>query len=283
MAAWSVGDEVRGLEYAAPGTASLRDITSTICALPTYLVQFYVPDSSGMTSASLHDDYWNSATFPDITPPACRSDFLGPASGSYAAPDAGPSKDTVSIDATRMALLLAHGNAKLQAVVVPTSNGSESMLVAQRGSVTFWDYDATQHTVKKVGRSTYPYAPKALGPPGAVGGGTVLDGMDHATFILNGAFSGDGSGNAVAYTVGAYGWGAIKAEQNGNLAPSGEGVGVSAIGLSQAFDFVDGQLETADCASSIPISECGGKNRILKFWRWTGTEFELARTGGLGS
>jgi hypothetical protein len=32
-------------------------------------------------------------------------------------------------------------------------------------------------------------------------------------------FTTDGTGNAVAYTTGSNGWGAIKAEPNSNLAP----------------------------------------------------------------
>jgi hypothetical protein len=105
--------------------------------------------------------------------------------------------------------------------------------------------------------------------------------MTHATFIATGYFSGDGSGNAVAFTTGAKGWGAIKAEKNGNIGPSGQGVGYSAIGLANEFAFVGGLLMTADCSSTGPTADCGGLHRVIKYWRWAGSDFVLDHRAGL--
>ena len=55
---------------------------------------------------------------------------------------------------------------------------------------------------------------------------------------------------------------------------------MSGLGLSQAFGFSNGQLETADCSTALPISDCGGNNRVLKFWTWHGSHFTLTRTAG---
>jgi len=49
---------------------------------------------------------------------------------------------------------------------------------------------------------------------------------------VRGNFTGDASGNAVAFTSGAKGWGAIKAESNENIGPSGQPVGANLIDLS---------------------------------------------------
>jgi hypothetical protein len=82
----------------------------------------------------------------------------------------------------------------------------------------------------------------------------------------------DGSGNAVAYTTGPRGWGAIKAEPNGNIGPSGQPIGADRIGLSYGFAFVDGLLQTKDCPLNQPISDCD-TNHVLKLWKWNGTDF----------
>ena len=119
----------------------------------------------------------------------------------------------------------------------------EVMSLGQQGKVWFWS--AANDTLKRLGTSTYPYSPSTLGSPGATGSGGVLTGMKHATFLVKGKFSTDHRGNAVAYTDGgAAGWGAIKAQKNGQLKPSGAGVGLKAIGLSQDFGLVGGRLET---------------------------------------
>ena len=148
----------------------------------------------------------------------------------------------------------------------------------QRGHLSFWRHTSTW---SQVGSSTYPYDATFFPSPQAKVTGTVLTAMTHATFIATGFFSGDGSGNAVAYTTGAKGWGAIKAESNGNIGPSGQGVAFSAIGLSDGFAFAHGLLMSADCSDTGPISACGGSHRVFKYWRWAGHDFVLNSRSGL--
>jgi hypothetical protein len=163
-------------------------------------------------------------------------------------------------------------------VIVNVPGAVEAMTFDQRGHVTFW-----RHTTAwaNVGHSSYPFdatfAPSAL----AKGKGTLLSGMSHATFIATGLFSGDGSGSAIAYTTGAKGWGAIKAEANGNIGPSGQGVTFGGIGLAEGFGFVNGLLMSADCSSTLPIADCGGNQRVIKYWRWAGHDFVLNSRAGL--
>jgi len=145
----------------------------------------------------------------------------------------------------------------------------------QNGHITFWRADI------RVGASSYPLQP-TLGPvkPSVKGG--FVTGMPHAVFILTGLFSEDGSVNSIAYTADAHGtWGAIKAEPNGNIGPSGQPVGKDGIGLANEFAVVRGQLETADCSATLPMAECGGNQRVLKFWTWNGTDFTLNHRAGL--
>ena len=104
--------------------------------------------------------------------------------------------------------------------------------------------------------------------------------MKHATFVVRGTFSTDHSGNAVAYTYGPGGWGAIKAQPDGNLKPSGAGVGLKGIGLSADFGLIGGRLQTVDCSSVIPVSQCSGNNRVIKYWSWRTNQF--VQTGHAG-
>jgi hypothetical protein len=157
--------------------------------------------------------------------------------------------------------------------------GLDAAAYDRSGHITFW-HD-TDGDWQRIGASTYPLQP-ALGPVDATVTGARLTGMSHAVFILTGLFSMDGSVNAIAYTADTDGaWGAIKAEPGGNIGPSGQPVGSDGIGLSNGFYVVGGQLETADCASTLPMASCGGNQRILKFWTWNGTDFTLGHTAGL--
>jgi hypothetical protein len=167
-----------------------------------------------------------------------------------------------------------------QTDVVPVPRGSEAIAYDQSGQVTFWTF-TTAWT--PTGASSYPFNAALVGPADATATGTLLPGMADATFIVDGAFSGDGSANAVAFTTGPHGWGVIKAEANGNLISSGQGVSFSEIGLEEGDYFVNGQLETADCSATLSIASCGGVDRVLKFWSWNGQEFVLTATAGLPS
>ena len=97
----------------------------------------------------------------------------------------------------------------------------------------------------------------------------MLPGMTNATFILTGTFSGDGSANNAAYTADQNGrWGLIVPEERGELVPSGKGVDDQNTGVGDGIYFANGQLETADCSSTLPFAECGGNNRVIKYWTW---------------
>ena len=61
----------RGRLYSSPGTASFVDVTSSICAMPTYVVQFFVPPGSNLSAQDVQEDYWAKARFPDSAPAPC--------------------------------------------------------------------------------------------------------------------------------------------------------------------------------------------------------------------
>ena len=60
--------------------------------------------------------------------------------------------------------------------------------------------------------SQNPYSAAIGAPADADATGARLAGMTDATFIVTGLFTTDGTGNAVAYSTGIGGWGAIVTE-----------------------------------------------------------------------
>jgi len=283
VAPFKINDRIVGMRYTAPASEKDVNVITFMCGLPDYLVQFFAPDSSKTTPQSVLDNYWSGSMFPDVVPEDCNSDFSGIKTGATPTlTGVGGIKTVTGIDDRTLESWAQFQQRDWDVALVDIPAGAEMIVVEQTKQVSFWHWDKAKHEITHGGFSTYPYDPTGLGQPQATARGALLTGMSHATFIVKGNFSGDGSGNAVAYTDSTTkGWGAIKAIPNGNLAPSGQGVAVSGIGLSQDFDFVDGLLETADCSSNIPISECGGNNRILKFWRWSGAQFVLDHSAGL--
>ena len=203
-----------------------------------------------------------SHDFPTTSPPASTSASSTPASTTATA---SPSPTVVQLAAQLAQLTPGRHN-----VLVAVPGGYEAISYDQTSQIGFWKYAGTDW--QQVGTSSYPYSSAIGAPADAKAVGALLTGMRDATFIVTGNFTGDGSGNAVAYTTGARGWGAIKAERNGNIGPSGQPVGADRIGLSFGFAFVGGRLQTKDCPLNQPIAACGA-NPVVKLWQWTGADF----------
>jgi hypothetical protein len=185
-------------------------------------------------------------------------------------PSAPPAAQTI---AQRRAQLQIQNDDRA-AVLVAVPGGYEAADYDQTGEMGFWREATTAAIWTLIGESSYPIVPD-VGPPQATTIGRLLLGMRDATFIVHGNFTGDGSGNAVAYTTGAKGWGTIKAERNGNIGSSGESVGADEVGLAYDFAFVRGHLVTKDCPTNRPISDCGS-HPVTKTWTWTGHDFKHA-------
>ncbi|MEO9139990.1 MAG: hypothetical protein ABI345_13105 [Jatrophihabitans sp.] len=66
---WTIEKQRRGLLLTSPSTVKFADVTSSICALPQFLVQFYA--DTGVTETAIESDYWKKATFPDSPPAIC--------------------------------------------------------------------------------------------------------------------------------------------------------------------------------------------------------------------
>jgi hypothetical protein len=219
------------------------------------------------TSASSSPDFPGNPTA--AAPPASQSPSTDPTIS--AGPTTGAPSGPALSERERQLDAQTNGQAH---VVVGVPGGYEAASYDQAGNIDFWANPDVSATWRQLGRSSYPVQAQ-LGPPHASVQGALLRRMKNATFIVRGVFTGDSSGNAVAFTAGGAGWGAVKAERNGNIGPSGRPVGADQIGLSYDFGFDRGALVTKDCRTDVPIAECG-KHPVTKRWLWAGRDFRLA-------
>jgi hypothetical protein len=196
-------------------------------------------------------------------------DFPSPPASTAAASSTAPTT-TSSPSRAQLAARLASLVPGQRLVLVAIPGGYEAISYDQSAHIEFWKCTGADWT--RVGTSSYPHSGTIGSPPDAKASGRLLTGMHDATFIVTGTFTGDSSGNAVAYTTGSRGWGAIKAEPNGNIGPSGQPVGKDGIGLSFGFAFAGGRLQTEDCPRNQPVAACG-LDPVVKLWAWNGTDF----------
>ncbi|MDQ2849616.1 MAG: hypothetical protein M3Y49_02565 [Actinomycetota bacterium] len=128
--------------------------------------------------------------------------------------------------------------------VVRVGSAYEAATLAAGNKVAFWTGDGT--TWKPAGSSPHlPVFSSAAAAPTVTG--ALLSGAPHAMFIVDGAFTGDGTGQAIAYGRGRSGWSAYTAQRDGSLAPSGHGVSTlnGAPGLELKMKFTRSGFQTS--------------------------------------
>jgi len=134
----------------------------------------------------------------------------------------------------------------LTPVVVRMPGGYEAACYDQHGHITFWRRTAAGW--HELAQSTYPQdvadGPGSYDEHGVGVKGAMLPGMTDAVYIVNGPFTGDGSGNVVAYGNGPDGWGVLLPHKAGQLISSGTGSAVLNPGIYLDDRFSQGMLET---------------------------------------
>lgn len=104
--------------------------------------------------------------------------------------------------------------------VVKVGSGYEGATLGSGRTIVFWNLRGGSWT--QDGTSTrLPSAPGSSEEPTV--SGSLLPGAQHATFVVKGPFTGDNTGQALAYGHGSSGWSLIVAQPDGSLAPSGHG------------------------------------------------------------
>ena len=178
---------------------------------------------------------------------------------AYAAPAATPAQVAATLTA------VTPGMAR---VVVAIGGGDyEAAVYDKAGHIDFWKYSGPKWA--EVGRSSYPriqQGPTTTTLETVVG--RQLTGMADATFITTGGFTGDSTGNALAFGRGPRGWGTIALKPGNILVPTGNGsTNNDTPGIFFNEDFVGGQLETI-VENPYFSTATGSEFPLITYWSW---------------
>ena len=191
---------------------------------------------------------------------------------------AGARKGTPSVSLAVARRQLESREPSMTSVVVRSAGGFQAICYDQHGHLVF--LRPTAGGWHEAAQSTYP-PDSGDGPPsydehGVHVRGALRPGMSDAVFIVTGPFSGDGTGNAVAYGNGPDGWGLLTQDGARRLRSSGTGAGSGTdTGLYFAARFTGGFLETA-VDSGVFSSAFGSGFPIRRRWSWSEDHFALA-------
>jgi hypothetical protein len=159
--------------------------------------------------------------------------------------------------------------------LVQVPSGYEAAAYDQSGHLWFFGLAAGRWSL--LGRSRYPVLPAAFGPSDTTVTGSVLTGMENATFIARGAYTGDGSGCCVAFTTGTRGWGTVAPGPGDTLVPTGNSsTDNTTPGLELQATFQGGLLQTVVHNPDFDTAD-GTLFGLVTDWRWDGAEFTDVR------
>ncbi len=149
--------------------------------------------------------------------------------------------------------------------IVPISGGRyEAAVFDKAAHIDFWEYSPPKWA--EVGRSTYPTLPGQ--PPFVRVLGRQLTGAADATFIATGIFTGDSTGQALAFGKGPRGWGTIAWEPGNILIPTGNGsTNNTTPGIYFNEQFSGGQIETTSLNPYFSTAT-GAEFPLTTYWSW---------------
>ncbi|WP_234543989.1 hypothetical protein [Streptomyces shenzhenensis] len=158
----------------------------------------------------------------------------------------------------------------LTPVVVRTPGGYEAACYDEHGHITFWRRTASGW--RELAQSVYPKdvadGPGSYDEHGVSVQGATPSGSADAVFIVNGPFTGDGSGNAVAFGNGPDGWGLLLPRKTGQLVSSGSGSSSINPGIYLSERFTQGMLET-DENTGVFSTAFGAGFPLRRYWYGT--------------
>jgi hypothetical protein len=158
--------------------------------------------------------------------------------------------------------------------IVRTRSGYEAATWDEHGNIDFWKPINGKWALQ--GKSRYPVLPGDVIDTTVTG--ALLSNMSDAVFIARGAFTGDGSGSAVAYTNGVHGWGTIAGTATGQpLQATGRAATNNTTpGLALSMDFRGGLLDI-DYHNNDFATAAGTWLDLNIEWGWNGSEFVAHR------
>jgi serine/threonine-protein kinase len=178
---------------------------------------------------------------------------------------------------TEASLLAASGMPHAtEPVRVP--GGYEGAAWANNGPVTFWKWISASPKWRTLGASSYPVLPAQFGATGTTITGALLTGMSDATFIAKGGYTGDGTGNFIAFTNGPHGWGTIAPGPGQTLVPTGrKSTDNTTPGNTYTELFSGGDLEVSD-PGNLPLGPNGEEWEVDRVYTWSAGVFRQVST-----
>jgi hypothetical protein len=154
-----------------------------------------------------------------------------------------------------------------RAIVAISGGDYEAAVYDKAGHIDFWKYSGSKWV--EVGRSSYPRIKQGLTTTTLeTVVGRQLTGMADATFITTGGFTGDSTGNALAFGRGPRGWGTIAPEPGNVLVPTGNGsTNNETPGIFFNEKFFGGQLETI-VENPYFDDATGPEFPLITYWSW---------------
>ncbi|YAL82910.1 hypothetical protein ACMYYO_13455 [Dermacoccaceae bacterium W4C1] len=220
------------------------------------------------------------------------ADAAGPAKSGITAE--APTGDLPSASVARSALYKTAGTTDVSVVKVQRTAGSATLADTYAGAalvngdrVTFYDYVKVNGSWTWREDQVLEHLPTVYDEDNStlsITGGMVKGSAD-PVFIVKGAFTGDGTGQALAYHRNATsGWGVLTAQADRTIASSGTGISeLGGYGLELNIFIQDGYLYTSSLwsrTSDAPLAE-QTSNPVLRSWMGDSGAFRmLGETGG---
>lgn len=248
---------------ACSGGAKASTAPSSATAPATSTSTSSAPPLSSMSPSSTSPS--STATSPTATSPTATS----------AASTSEASTSAASTSEATAALVRTSGTSTPAVVQVGTT--FEAATLGNGNRVLFWTGNGKNW--KAAGSSPHlPVFAPVAGPPTIRG--ALLPGASHAMFIVDGAFTGDGTGQALAYGRGTSSWSMYAAQPDGSLAPSGHGMTAltGAPGLELHMKFTANRFQTVSLwGPDINASFVDQKsNPTLRYWKARGSKLVLS-------
>lgn len=213
-----------------------------------------------------------------------NADKVAPAGDSTQSTPGEPKKTTppaqYSATAREAQLKRVAGEQSRSAIVRVSSGVYEAASWDAKGNVWFWR--TAGQGWHKIGSSRYPTLPGPGGSRTKIAS-TILPGMQHATYIADGAFTGDSSGNTIAFTATSEGkWGTV-APQGDSLIPTGKpATDNTTPGIWRDARFTGGKLRTT-VGNPFTANATASSYPLIDDWAWQSGKFVNAKDNAFKS